>query len=141
MNYKTTAEDQNKLIDINKRYERACLDEGLKNDLRSSHFILGQEPINYQSEYKRDFSERNMTYASPSLNKNNLRNHNYSLGNEPVNYITETQDKFISPKIDKSTMSVINKNNFLNANYKFGTDFNDWMTSVQEAYIPKVKKI
>jgi hypothetical protein len=79
-----------------------------------------------------------MTYASPSTNKNNLTNHNYSLGNEPVNYITETHEKFISPKIDKSTMNVIEKNNFLNANYKFGTDFNDWTTSVQEAYIPKV---
>jgi hypothetical protein len=139
MNYKTTTEEQNKLIDINKRYVPASLDENLKLDLRSSHFILGQEPVNYQSEYKKYFSERNMTFGSPSFKNNNSRHHNYSLGSEPVNYTTETHEKFISPKIDKSTFDVINSNNLLNANYNFGNDYNDWITSGQAAYFPKVK--
>jgi hypothetical protein len=103
-----------------------------------SHFILGQQETNYQSEYKRDFTERKGIPVLQSLS-HNLRSHNYSMGNEPVTYISETQDKFISPRIDKSTLNVINRNNLLDSNYKFGTDDTNWTTSVQAAYFPKVK--
>ena len=141
MNYNTTSEDQNKLISINKRYERASLDENLKNDLRKSHFNLGNDDMNYQSEYTRDYAEKKNIDASPIRVNQNIRSHNYNLGSDPVNYVTETHDKFNLPNIDKNGIRYNVKKNMHHSNCVFGTDDQDWMTSLQAAYFPKVMKI
>lgn len=136
ISYTTTAQDQNNSISKLHHYERTGLDENLKNDLRKSHFILGQQETNYQSESKKEFTEKKILKPL-KFDNNTLRSHSYNLGNDSVNYVTETHEKFISPIVNKSHHVTAVNQSLQHVNYKLGNDSNEWTTSLQSSYFPK----
>jgi hypothetical protein len=140
--YTTTAQDQNKNIDIKKPIPIAKLNETLRNDLVNSHFKFGNEQGQYISEFKNEFTNKPINEVTNTSKLGILlRNHNYSLGlDNNVSYLTETHDKYTSPIITKDFK--INTNfNIQNVNYKLGSENDDWLTTSQISYIPKVYMI
>jgi len=101
LQYNTTMNDQNKLIDGGRPRSVATLDADIKNDLRKCHFTLGNFGANWQSSARSEF------YDKSALNNNvaadykeigkSLRSHNYVLGNSQLEYKSESGARFVEP--------------------------------------------
>ena len=102
--YSTTTNEQNKNIQNKRSMTVATLDEGLKNDLRSSHFILGNFDSHYQTISQQEFYDKSRQGGPGGVDFKNiekgLRSHNYVLGNDKPDYKSETQAKYVTPKFD-----------------------------------------
>lgn len=93
--------DQNKKMEGGRSYSVAQLDPNLKNDLRRSHFILGNFEPSYKTVFNSEFynkSDMNSNDKSKAANiERTLRSHNYVLGSDKPDYKSETQAKYIAP--------------------------------------------
>ena len=80
------------------------LDEAAKNDLRNSHFILGNFEPNYKTTFSREYYDKNNLFQKDNIDFKNierkLRAQNYELGTDKPDYITETAAKYIKPDMN-----------------------------------------
>jgi hypothetical protein len=140
--YATTQQEMNKNIDGTKSFEIAKLDDAIKNDLRKSHFIMGNHEPVYQTIFQQEYydkSKRNRNKAADSENiERALRSHNYSLGSDKVIYKSETQEKYTAPKLNEKVQQRISTHELQQSHYKFGTNNDPWTTTSQTNFGPKV---
>jgi hypothetical protein len=135
--------DQNKNIDGTKTYSVAKLDDALKNDLRKSHFIFGNDAPKYQTISQQEFNDKSgLKYngrADAHEIERSLRSHNYILGTDKPNYKSETQDKYIAPNMDNCRQAQkVSTHELQKSHYVFGTNPDVWNTTSQAAFYPKV---
>lgn len=79
-----------------KDFRMVHLDENLKNELRTSHFLLGNSTPSYETVFQSQF------YAKNSENKFNSTAHphkpmGHKMGKDKVDYNSETHVKYASP--------------------------------------------
>lgn len=91
-----------------KDFKMVHLDENLKNELRTSHFILGNSAPSYQTVFQSQFYNK----KENSDNKfNSLSHHNtqkslgHKMGNDKIEYNSETHLKYVSPHSHQRTHS------------------------------------
>jgi hypothetical protein len=142
--YNTTTADHNKEIESGGVRSVATLDQNVKNDLRSSHFSLGNFEPNYNTMFRSEFynkSDQKSTSSSIANAKSierSLRKANYVLGNDVPDYKSETGAKyqfpsgFVPKAENKISSSELQKSHLL-----LGNDANHWQTTSQGSYFPK----
>lgn len=93
--------EQNKNIEGKPSFSVAQLDPHLKNDLRKSHFILGNFEPSYKTMFQSEFYNKTNLDTNDKKQASNiersLRSHNYVLGSDRPDYKSETQSKFTAP--------------------------------------------
>jgi hypothetical protein len=140
--YSTTSNDQNKNMETGKIYPVASLDINVKNDLRRSHFILGNTEPNYNTIFKSEFFNKydlkdKNAISSKSIEKE-LRKHSYILGNDVPDYKSETQAKYIAPiGYNLTNENKISSHELQKSHYVFGNYNDPWGTTSQASYYPK----
>jgi hypothetical protein len=86
-----------------KDFHLVQIDQNLKNELRNSHFHMGNFNSNFYTTFQTQFQQGNEN-PNNSLNKfispNKISSH--KVGNDKVYYETETQIKFTSPNLNKN---------------------------------------
>lgn len=143
-NYTTSATDQFRSVDKNKKIELAKLDNSLKQDLRVSHFTLGNFSSNLQSTSQSEFNSKNLhnSISKAELNEQIrvLRSHNHKMGFDRPEYQSETHSKFSKPKhcADSVQKSNISTAELQQSHYKFGSDQSNFTTTSQTSYVPKI---
>jgi hypothetical protein len=82
---------------------KSSLDEDVKNDLRKSHFVIGNFDPNYNTKYRSEYYDKSSMLPRDNLDTKNidrkLRSQNYNLGNEKTDYLTEMAAKYTKPII------------------------------------------
>ena len=75
----------------------SSLDENAKNDLRKSHFILGNFEPNYNTTFRREYYDKSNLFPKDNVDFKNierkLRSQNYEFGTDKPDYISETAAK------------------------------------------------
>jgi hypothetical protein len=140
--YHTTTSDQNKEIEVGRARSVATLDESVKNDLRRSHFILGNHEPNYNTMFRSEFFNKSDLKDHSMINSKTiekaLRNHNYVLGNDKPDYKSETQAKYITPNGSYfSQEKKISTGELQKSHYIFGNNHDPWTTTTQSSYYAK----
>ena len=105
--YTTSVMEQNKNIENNKRsISVAQLDPKLKEDLRKSHFIMGNFEPNYKTVFQSEYYDKSNPGSNNKVQAHNiersLRSHNYILGSDKPDYKSETQAKFVTPSMENA---------------------------------------
>ena len=141
--YSTTTGDQSKEI-LNKGNIPAALSQEAKDDLRRSHFYLGNFPPEFQTQSQREFYDKSNRNPKDNVDfkgiERKLRQTNYKLGDSQPDYISETRDRFKQP--DLSLIKPVEQQKISTAelqksHYTFGTNPNSWITTQQASYVPK----
>lgn len=81
-----------------KDFKMVYLDENLKNELRTSHFLLGNSNPNYQTVFQSQFyakNNENKFNSNPHLNGHKPMGH--KMGSDKIEYNSESHIKFASP--------------------------------------------
>jgi hypothetical protein len=82
-----------------KDFKMVHLDENLKNELRKSHFIIGNSNPNYITTFNSQFKDKG--FISDNLNNKNItannRGYKNIFGTERVIYTSESHNKFNNP--------------------------------------------
>jgi hypothetical protein len=138
--YLTTTNEQNKLIEGG-RVISASKESNAKNDLRKSHFILGNYEPNFktisQTEY---YNKSRLQNSAPSEGKSiekQLREHNYILGNHKPDYKSETHSKYLIPSKTGRSQQTISTHDLQKSHHVFGNFENPWTTTSQTSYFSK----
>lgn len=122
----------------------AKLDSSLKQDLRVSHFTLGNFSTNLQSTSQSEFNSKNLNSSISKAELNEqikvLRSHNHKMGFDRPEYLSETHSKFSKPRngADSVQKSSISTAELQQSHYKFGSDQSNFTTTSQTSYVPKV---
>ena len=104
------------------------LDEAAKNDLRNSHFILGNFEPNYNTTFRREYYDKSKLFPKDNVDFKNierkLRAQNYELGTDKPDYISETKFRFSQPKInpEERLQNKISNQLLQKSNHNFGND-------------------
>ena len=138
----TTSMLQNKQVTENPKVP-STLDQALKNDLRKSHFNLGNNIPNYETTFNSEFYDKSKSL--PKKDKNfedmgkSLRSLNYEFGDDKPDYISETKFRFSQPKInpEERLQNKISNQLLQKSNHNFGNDKEPWNSSNQRAFTPK----
>jgi len=142
--YQTSAMEQSEGIE-NYKMNMGKLDQTAKNELRKSHFVLGNFEPNYNTTFRREFVNK-----SNSVQRNRpdffnierrLRAHNFQFGTDKPDYLSETSAKYIMPAINKDS----NNNNqnkvstamLQQSHYVFGNNIVPWTTTNRREFTPK----
>ncbi len=139
--YSTSTMDQNKRIENGTYQPIASLDANVKNDLRRSHFTLGNFEPNYNTMFRSEYYDKNGIKDNSGLNskmiEKQLRNHNYVLGNDKPDYKSETAAKYTAPSNYVRNVQGISTHELQKSHYVFGNNNDPWATTSQAAYYPK----
>ena len=140
--YQTSSMEQSDGIE-NHKMDTGKLDQTVKNELRKSHFVLGNFEPNYNTTFRREYYDK-----SGSLPKNKvdffnierkLRTQNFQFGTDKPDYLSETQAKYIIPPRDTEN----NKQNKVStailqqSHYVFGNSNVPWNTTHRREFTPK----
>lgn len=81
-----------------KEFKMVHLDENLKNELRTSHFLLGNSTPSYQTVFRSQFYAKN---NENNFNSNAQAHPNkpmgHKMGNDKVEYNSESHLKYAAP--------------------------------------------
>ena len=119
------------------------LDEEAKNDLRNSHFILGNFEPNYNTTFRTEYYDKSNLMPKDNLNLKNierkLRVQNYEFGKDKPDYISETTAKYTKPDLNsiKNGDNKISTAMLQQSHYVFGTSNEPWTTTHRRAFTPK----
>ena len=119
------------------------LDEEAKNDLRNSHFILGNFEPNYNTTFRTEYYDKSNLMPKDNLNLKNierkLRVQNYEFGKNKPDYISETTAKYTKPDLNsiKNGDNKISTAMLQTSHYVFGTSNDPWTTTHRRAFTPK----
>lgn len=85
-----------------KDFKFAVIDDNMKTELRNSHFIFGNQTLNYQTASQTQFKELDKNKINRPCHSANpsTRAMSYKPGNDKVEYISESQIKYSTPKIN-----------------------------------------
>ena len=82
-------------------FKMVYLDENLKNELRNSHFTMGNSGPKFTTAFQTDFvnyeNKNSINIKNDSSHKELNKISNYKMGNDKVEYNTESQLKYITP--------------------------------------------
>lgn len=136
--YSTTNNEQNKNVDPRGRPVIA-LNDDLKNDLRKSHFILGNFKPNMMPSSKQDYTNKISDVAERNLGNISkaLRKHSHVLGDNKIEYRSEMQSKFNNPNARGKQQQIVSTAELQKSHYIFGSSDNKWATTCQSSYGPK----
>lgn len=114
----------------------------MKNDLRNSHFTLGNFSYKLQSTNQSDFNNANNSkYLQKDLagDLKTLRSHNHKLGSDRIEYLSETHNRFSKPQSNDNPISrqLISTAALQQSHYKFGNDPSSFSTTTHTSYNPK----
>ncbi len=140
--YQTSSMAQSEGIEnVGKCYP--SLDEAAKNDLRKSHFILGNFEPNYNTTFRREYYDKSNLFPKDNLDFKNierkLRSQNYELGTDKPDYISETAAKYTKPdmNLNKNGPNRVSTAMLQQSHYVFGTNNAPWVTTHRRAFTPK----
>ena len=141
--YTTTSMEQSLPV-LNGDARPARLDENVKKDLRSSHFVFGNDEPQYQTMFQRDYYDKSKLNNRDNVDfkgvERGLRATNYVLGDEKPNYLSETAEKYTIPPLNPNALKnqqKISTAELQQSHYVFGTDKVPWVTTQKVAYTPK----
>ena len=133
---------QNKSVEENPRIP-STLDQAAKNDLRSTHFNLGNSVPNYETTFKSEFYDKSNipTKEKKDFDKMGkaLRAHNYEFGDDKLDYISENKFRFSKPIInpEERKQNKISNELLQKTNHNFGNDKEPWNSTNERAFTPK----
>jgi hypothetical protein len=139
--YLTTSMIQNKDIE-NAGPCNTLLDEKAKNDLRKSHFNLGNNKPNFETTFRSEYYDKSNMLPKDNINSKNieqmLRAHNYEFGDDKPNYLSEAASRYTNPGvIPNRNENKINNQLLQKSNYQFGNNDEPWNTTQKRSYTPK----
>jgi hypothetical protein len=89
-----------------KDFKMVNLDENLKNELRKSHFIIGNSNPNYTTTFNSHYKEKEKGFKENNLiikkNVANKTNSNNIFGSDRVIYTSESHNKYMLPDGNKT---------------------------------------
>ena len=139
--YQTSSMEQSEGIE-NHKMDKSKLDQTAKNELRKSHFVLGNFEPNYNTTFRREYYNK-----SSSLPKNKtdffnierkLRSQNFQFGTDKPDYLSETASKYIMPpKIENDKPNKISTAMLQQSHYVFGNMNVPWNTTHRREFTPK----
>jgi len=136
--------EQNKRIENGINRPIASLDLNVKNDLRNSHFIVGNFEPSYNTVFRSEFYNKSNIKDNSVINLKTIekqrRGHNYILGSDKPNYKSETQDNFTAPTpkgFQTQDEHKISTHELQKSHYMFGNSNDCWSTTAQSSYYPK----
>ena len=140
--YQTSSMAQSEGIEkVGKCYP--SLDENAKNDLRKSHFILGNFEPNYNTTFRREYYDKSNLFPKDNVDFKNierkLRSQNYEFGTDKPDYISETAAKYTKPdmNLNKNGQNRVSTAMLQQSHYVFGTNNVPWVTTHRRAFTPK----
>jgi hypothetical protein len=138
--YSTTTNEQNKLIE-NGREISVNRESNVKNDLRKSHFILGNFEPNFKTISQTEFYDKSkLQNSAPADGKSiekQLREHNYIIGNSKPDYKSETHSKYLIPSMAGRSHQTISTGDLQKSHHVFGNFENPWTTTNHSSFYPK----
>ena len=133
---------QNKDVE-NAGPSNSVLDEKAKNDLRKSHFILGNNRPNFETTFRAEYYDKSQMLPEDNTNSKNiekmLRAHNYEFGDDKPNYISEAASRYTNPRYNPrdNIENRISNQLLQKSNYQFGNNNEPWNTTQNRSYTPK----
>ena len=87
-----------------KDFKMVHLDENLKNELRRSHFLMGNFSPNYNTAFQSQFQQRDNTvdHTANKLIALNNKSYSHKMGSDRIVYNSETHMKYISPEMNRN---------------------------------------
>lgn len=149
--YTTSTGEQNIIVNNlfkNNNYSQgiqsAKLDDKLKDDLRKSHFTLGNFKNTLNSTAKDDYTNKfNLDYK-PNVNSieqlRTLRAHNHKLGSDKFEYLSESHSRFNKNNnnlLNAKSKQLVSTAELQKSHYKFGNDNAEFTSTNQSSYCPK----
>ena len=118
------------------------LDEKARNDLRNSHFILGNYDPNYNTTFRAEYYDKSGLLPKTNVDFKNierkLRSQNYELGRDKPDYVSETAAKYTKPNMDLNKgPNRVSTAMLQQSHYVFGTSNAPWNTTHRRAFTPK----
>lgn len=102
---------QNKDIENGPKYS-SNLDENAKNDLRRSHFNLGNNRPDFETTFRAEYYDKSNLLPKENIDSKNiekmLRAHNYEFGDDKPNYISEAADRYTKPNVNPNDLNKVN---------------------------------
>jgi len=140
--YQTSSMEQSDGIE-NHKMDTGKLDQTVKNELRKSHFVLGNFEPNYNTTFRREYYDKSGSLAKNKVDffniERKLRTQNFQFGTDKPDYLSETQAKYIIPPRDTEN----NKQNKVStailqqSHYVFGNSNVPWNTTHRREFTPK----
>ena len=131
---------QNKDIENGPKYS-SNLDENAKNDLRRSHFNLGNNRPDFETTFRAEYYDKSNLLPKENIDSKNiekmLRAHNYEFGDDKPNYISEAADRYTKPNVNPNDLNKVNNQLLQKSNYNFGSNNEPWNTTQKRSYTPK----
>ena len=121
----------------------SSLDENAKNDLRKSHFNLGNSKPDFETTFHSEYYDKSQMLPKDNINSKNiekiLRSHNYEFGDDKPNYLSEAASRYTKPNVNPNDHMENRISNQLlqKSNYQFGTNNEPWNTTQKRSYTPK----
>ena len=122
---------------------KSALDEEAKNNLRKSHFVIGNFDPEYNTKYRSEYYDKSSMIPRDNLDtkliERRLRSQNYNFGNEKTDYLTEMASKYTKPIIDPKNRlkQSVSTSDLQQSHYVFGTQGANWNTTHRVSYTPK----
>ena len=140
--YQTSSMEQSEGIE-NYKMDKSSLDQTAKNELRKSHFVLGNFEPNYNTTFRREYYNKSSSLPKSKVDffniERKLRTQNFQFGTDKPDYLSETAAKYIIPHINKDD----NKQNKVStamlqqSHYVFGNYNIPYNTTHRREFTPK----
>ena len=132
--YQTSSMEQSDGIE-NHKMDKSKLDQTAKNELRKSHFVLGNFEPNYNTTFRREYYNKSGSVPKSKTDffniERKLRTQNFQFGTDKPDYLSETAAKYIIPPINKedSKQNKISTAMLQQSHYVFGNSNVPWNTT------------
>ena len=140
--YRTSSMEQSDGIE-NHKMNNDSLDQTAKNELRKSHFVLGNFEPNFNTTHRREYYNKSSSLPKSKTDFYNierkLRSQNFEFGTDKPDYLSETAAKYIIPPANNEN----NKQNKIStamlqqSHYVFGNSNVPWNTTHRREFTPK----
>ena len=140
--YQTSSMEQSDGIE-NHKMDKSKLDQTAKNELRKSHFVLGNFEPNYNTTFRREYYNKSTSLPKAKTDffniERKLRTQNFQFGTDKPDYLSETAAKYIIPPINKedSKQNKISTAMLQQSHYVFGNSNVPWNTTHRREFTPK----
>ena len=140
--YQTSSMEQSDGIE-NHKMDKSKLDQTAKNELRKSHFVLGNFEPNYNTTFRREYYNKSGSVPKSKTDffniERKLRTQNFQFGTDKPDYLSETAAKYIIPPINKedSKQNKISTAMLQQSHYVFGNSNVPWNTTHRREFTPK----
>lgn len=139
--YQTSAQAQNEKI-LNAGPCSQPLSQDTKNDLRKSHFKLGNFQPDFDTTFRTEYYDKSGLQPKDDVDfknvERNLRKQNYELGDDKPDYITEFKARYTKPNIPPQSRQNLSTAELQKSNYVLGTTPAPWNTTHLATYVPKM---